>query len=170
MEDIIVNKVAASGLITLDLSEYMPQTEIVEYDITQNLFQGLLLREKDFREFIKDHDWSLYSDKYVAILCSTDAIVPTWAYMLLATQLQPYCKQVFFGTKEEVTNELLRIAIKNIDIQQYTNQRLVIKGCADAVIPPAAYVAITELLRPVVKSIMYGEPCSTVPIYKQAKA
>ncbi len=167
VQENIVNKVASSGLITLNLEDYYPQGERVVYDIKDNLFQGLMLREKDFREFIKEHDWSQYQDKYVAITCSVDAIVPTWAYMLLANKLAPYAKEVVFGDATHLESLLFHQAIKQIPIQEYADQRVVIKGCANLEVPVAAYVELTKLLSPVVKSIMYGEPCSTVPIYKK---
>ncbi len=168
-EDLIINKVANSSLVSLDLEEYYDQAERVVYDIAQNLFQELLLREKDFRDFIKTHDWSLYQGKNVAIICSADAIVPVWAYMLLATHLEPYTKKIVFGSLEELENTLFREAIAKIDIAQFQDAKVVIKGCSNFPVPVAAYVEISRLLRPLASSIMYGEPCSTVPIYKKAK-
>jgi hypothetical protein len=167
IQENFVNKVAASGLVTLNLEEYFHQGERVVYDIKDNLFHGLMLREKDFREFIKSHDWSLYTDKNIAIICSADAIVPTWAYMLLATKMKPYANEVVFGSLETLEATLFVRALAKIDISAFANERVVVKGCADIEVPTAAYVEITNLLSPVVKSIMYGEPCSTVPIYKR---
>ncbi len=169
MEEEIINKVANSSLITIDLEEYYDHHERVVYDIKQNLWEELLLREKDFREFIKTHDWSQYAGKNVAITCSADAIVPVWAYMLLATQLEPVARKVIFGNLEALENELFREAIAKINIAQFQDAKVVIKGCSKFPVPVAAYVEITRLLRPVASSIMYGEPCSTVPIYKKAK-
>jgi hypothetical protein len=167
IQENFVNKVAASGLITLNLEEYFHQGERIVYDIKDNLFHGLMLREKDFREFIKTHDWSIYAGKNVAVQCSADAIVPTWAYMLLANKMKPYANEVVFGSLETLEATLFVRALAKIDIDAYANERVVIKGCADIEVPVAAYVEITNLLTPVVKSIMYGEPCSTVPIYKR---
>ncbi|RZK74327.1 MAG: DUF2480 family protein [Pedobacter sp.] len=167
IQENFVNKVAASGLVTLNLEEYFHQGERVVYDIKDNLFHGLMLREKDFREFIKTHDWSFYQDKNIAITCSADAIVPTWAYMLLANKMKPYANEVVFGNLETLEAILFVRALAKIDIQSFANERVVIKGCADIEVPVAAYVEITNLLTPIVKSIMYGEPCSTVPIYKR---
>lgn len=167
IQENFVNKVASSGLMTLNLEEYFHQGERVVYDIKDNLFHGLMLREKDFREFIKTHDWSAYTDKNIAITCSADAIVPTWAYMLLANKMKPYANEVVFGTLETLEATLFVRALAKIDLNSFANERVVIKGCADIEVPVAAYVEITNLLTPVVKSIMYGEPCSTVPIYKR---
>jgi hypothetical protein len=169
MENEIVNKVSQSGLITIDLEEFYPAGERVVFDIKNLLFQGLILREKDFREFIKNEDWNKYKDKYVALICSADAIVPTWAYMLLATQLEPIAKRVVFGDLETLETILYNEILSKINISEYKDARVVIKGCGNLPVPKSAYVQITSLLRPVAKSIMYGEPCSTVPLYKQAK-
>jgi len=169
MENEIINKVAQSGLITIDLEEFYLAGERVVFDIKDLLFQGLILREKDFREYLKNEDWTKYKDKYVALVCSADAIVPTWAYMLLATQLEPYAKRVVFGDPETLETVLYNEILSKIDAEQYRDARIVIKGCGNLPVPKAAYVQITAILRPVAKSIMYGEPCSTVPLYKKAK-
>ena len=165
----IVNKVALSGIITIDLEDFYHQGERVLFDIKDLLFQGLILREKDFREFVKNEDWNKYKDKYVALICSADAIVPTWAYMLLATQLEPFVKKVVFGNLETLETILYNKALSKLNINDYKDARIVIKGCGNLPVPKAAYVEIARLLRPVAKSIMYGEACSTVPLYKQAK-
>lgn len=170
MEGEIVNKVAQSGLITIDLEELYTQGERVLLDIRDRLFQGLILREKDFREFVSTHDWSQYKDKYVAITCSADAIVPVWAYMLLTVNLEPYTKRIVFGELETLEMVLYNEALTKLDIAQYKDARIVIKGCSNLPVPKAAYVELTRLLRPVAKSIMYGEPCSTVPLYKAKKS
>lgn len=162
----IVNKVAQSGLVTVDLAKFKP-TAIVGYDIKDNLFHGLILKEKDFRAFIKEHDWSQYQDKNIAIHCSTDAIVPTWAYMMLANQMSPYAASIHFGTEEQVYNDLFVENIKNLDYNTFLDQRVVVKGCGDIYIPENAFVHFTNILTKYAKSIMYGEPCSTVPIYKR---
>jgi hypothetical protein len=163
----ITNKVAISGIITIDLEEFYPQGERVLFDIKELLFQELILREKDFREFIKNENWSKYKNKYVALVCSADAIVPTWAYMLLATQLEPYVKKVVFGNLETLDTVLYCELLGKLNINDFKDARVVIKGCGHLPVPKAAYVEIARLLRPVAKSIMYGEACSTVPLYKQ---
>ncbi len=165
----IVNKVAQSGIITIDLEDFYLLGERVLFDIKALLFQGLILREKDFREFIKNEDWSKFQDKYVALTCSADAIVPTWAYMLLATQLQPFAKKVVFGNLELLETVLYNEVLGKLNIDDYKDARVVVKGCGNLPVPKAAYIEITNLLRPVAKSIMYGEACSTVPLYKQPK-
>ncbi|MCO4293100.1 DUF2480 family protein [Solitalea sp. MAHUQ-68] len=167
IQENIVNKVANSGLISFDLALYYHSGERIVYDIKDNLFHGLILREKDFREFVKEHDWAQYQGKNVAITCSADAIVPTWAYMLLATKLEPFANRVVFGNLEALEIVLFRDALASVDLEQFRDQRLVVKGCGDIPVPISAYVEITLLLRPIVKSIMYGEPCSTVPLYKR---
>ncbi len=167
MEEII-NRVAKSPLITLDLEDYYSKHERVLYDIKDNLFMGLILKEKDFRDFLKTHDWSQYSNKNVAITCSEDAIVPTWAYMLLATYLAPHAATIVFGSLQELESKLFFDAIKTIDPEQFRDKKVVIKGCSKLPVPTAAYVEITNRLQPVVQSLMFGEPCSTVPVYKKA--
>ncbi len=169
MENEIINKVSQSGLVTIDLETFYPQGERVLFDIKDLLFQGLILKEKDFREYIKNENWNKYKDKYVALICSADAIVPTWAYMLLATQLEPIAKKVVFGNLETLETILYSEILSQLKIDEYKDARIVIKGCGDLPVPKAAYVQITSMLRPVAKSIMYGEPCSTVPLYKKAK-
>ena len=167
VEDQIINKVALSGLITLDMEEHYPPGERVLYDIKDNLFMGLILKEKDFRAFLKEHDWAQYSGKNVAITCSEDAIVPMWAYMLLAVHLEPYARTVVFGTVEDLEKKLFDDILNSFDWEPYRDTRVVVKGCSDKDIPPYVYVEITRRLRPLVKSLMFGEPCSTVPLYKQ---
>lgn len=167
MSDILENKVTASSLITINLEDYYDTYERASFDMKQCLFQGLILREKDFRQFITEHDWETYRDKNVAIYCSADAIVPTWAYMLLANKLQPVARYVYFGTPDEMEKALMMQALEKVHPQDYQDQRIVVKGCGDINIPVAAYVEITRLLTPYVKSLMYGEPCSTVPVYKK---
>ncbi len=166
MEDNIINKVAGSELISLNLEDYYLPGERVVFDIKDWLYEGLLLREKDFRASIKEQDWSQYKDKYVAITCSTDAIVPTWAYMLIALHLEPFSKKSVFGDLILLETVLFDAIINTINPLDFKDQRVVIKGCGDLPIPVSAYVEIARKLRPYVKSIMYGEPCSTVPLYK----
>jgi len=167
IQENIVNKVAQSGLVTLDPAQFYPKGERVVYDIKNNLFQGLILREKDFREFVKDHDWTQYAGKNVGITCSADAIVPAWAYMLLANRMAPYANEVVFGDADVLETVLFIKAIEKLDAEQYRDQRLVIKGCGDVDVPVSAYVELAKKLTPVVKTLMFGEPCSTVPLYKR---
>ncbi len=167
IQEEIVNKVAQSGLVSLDPASFYPPGERIIYDIKDNLFHGLMLREKDFREFVKEHDWSQYSGKNVGITCTADAIVPTWAYMLLANRMAPFAREIVFGDMGVLETVLFEKALAALDIEQYRNQRIVIKGCGDIEVPASAYVELTRKLTPVVKSLMFGEPCSTVPIYKK---
>ena len=164
----IVNRVASSPLITLDLSELIPDHERIVIDMKDWLFQEMILREKDFRLKVKEHDWSIYENKYVAINCSVDAIIPTWAYMLLVTKLQPLVKDVIYGSVKDLENNICLEAIQEIDPDQYLDKKVVIKGCSDLLCDSeVVYMAVTKKLTPVVSSLMYGEPCSTVPLYKK---
>ncbi|TNE78680.1 MAG: DUF2480 family protein [Bacteroidetes bacterium] len=167
MPEEIINRVAQSALQTLNLEDLYPAGERMELDIKDQLFQGLILREKDFREFVKTHDWTQYSDAYVAVYCSADAIVPTWAYMLIASKLQPYANYVLFGSLSELESHLFMDALNHFEVEEYRDKPVVVKGCFDKPIPTTAYMEITRKLAPVAKSIMYGEPCSTVPIFKR---
>lgn len=165
----IVNRVAKSPLISFNLEDYYPQGERVVYDIKQNLFQEMILKEKDFRAFVKEHDWSRYQDKYVALTCSADAIVPTWAYMLLVSKMEPYAKMVVVGSLDTLEAALFKEVLANIDPEQFREAKVVIKGCSKHPVPVFAYAEITRLLRPYASSLMYGEPCSTVPLYKKSR-
>lgn len=167
IQENIVNKVAQSGLVTLDPADFYTKGERLIYDIKDNLFHGLILKEKDFREFVKEHNWLQYQDKLVAITCTADAIVPTWAYMLLANKMAPYAKEIVFGNAEVLETVLFEKELARIDWEQFRDQRIVIKGCGDIPVPESAYVHLTQKLTPIVKSLMFGEPCSTVPIYKR---
>ncbi|OAQ37963.1 hypothetical protein A5893_16470 [Pedobacter psychrophilus] len=167
IQENIVNKVAQSGLISFDLATLKSSGELVVYDIKDNLFHGLMLREKDFREFIKQHNWAQYQDKNVSVICSADAIVPTWAYMLIASKLSPFANLFVFGDLEVLETALYLKAIDAMDVSHFKDQRIVIKGCGEIYVPITAFMAITNKLNNVAKSIMYGEPCSTVPIYKR---
>lgn len=169
MEETIINRVANSTLISLDLEDYYHSGERVIYDLKDNLFMGLILKEKDFRDFLKNHDWQQYSSKNVAILCSEDVIVPTWAYMLLAIYLQPHAHLVIFGSLADLERKLYEEALSKIDFQTYKGAKVVIKGCSKVQVPISAYVELTTKLRPYAQSIMFGEPCSTVPLYKKPK-
>ena len=168
--DEIINKVVQSGIVTIDLEAFYNDVPRVLFDIKPLLFQELILKEKDFREYIKTHDWSQYKNTYVALTCTADAIVPTWAYMLLTLSLQPFAKKVVYGNIEVLDTLLLQEKIDALDITSYKDTRIVIKGCGNKPVPIAAYVALTEKLKPIAKSIMYGEPCSTVPLYKKPTA
>lgn len=170
MSEVIVNKVAESGIVEIDLEKYYPQEQIVVFDLKDYLFMGLILKEKDFREALKNLDWSVYQDKYVAVTCSADAIIPMWAYMLIASNLQPVAKDFFIGSEEGAHKTVFLKNIGGIDINDFADKRVVVKGCGDLPIGDFAYLEITKLLRPVAKSIMYGEPCSTVPVFKKAKS
>lgn len=165
----IKNKVAESGIVTIDLEEFYQKGERVLFDIKPLLFQGQILKEKDFRDFIKAEDWNKYKDKYVSIICSADAIVPTWAYMLLSIHLEPFAKKIVFGDLEELETTLYNEVLSKIDFEGYKDKRVVIKGCSNLPVPVSAYVKLSNGLRPYAKSIMYGEPCSTVPLYKAKK-
>jgi Protein of unknown function (DUF2480) len=163
----IINKVAQSQLISLDLEEYYPKEKIAVFDLKPFLFMELILKEKDFREALQNTDWSEYQDNIVAVTCSADAVIPVWAYMLVATYLEPVAKDVIMGDEKKAVEQILLKKIQEIDIQEYADKRIVVKGCGDLPIGEFAYMEITKRLRPVVKSIMYGEPCSTVPVYKK---
>lgn len=165
----IVNRVATSGIVSLDLEELYHPGERVTYDIKDNLFQGMILREKDFREFLKAHDWSAYQGKNVSVICSEDAIVPTWAYMLLAIHLESHANAVVFGDMLALESKLFAEAIQLIDPEEYRGKRVVVKGCSKFPVPISAYMDISTLLKPVVQSLMFGEPCSTVPLYKKPR-
>lgn len=170
MEGEIVNRVASSALVTFDLEEYHLPGQRVVYDIKDQLYEGLILREKDFRDHVRHHDWSAYTGKFVAINCTADAIVPTWAYMLVATALQPFAKRICFGSLLEMEAELFRESLRAVDWEKFRGAKIVIKGCSDVHVPAAAYVEATQKLAAVATSIMYGEPCSTVPVFKRARS
>lgn len=169
MEDIIINKVAQSALLTVDLQKFYPEGEIAIFDLKDYLFMELILKEKDYREALKNLDWSIYQDKFVAVTCSTDAIIPLWAYMLAVSYIEPFANDIVFGNEKEVFGILFLKNLLKIDAKEFEGKRVVVKGCGDKKIPEIAYIEITKILRPVVKSIMYGEPCSTVPIFKAPK-
>lgn len=167
MAELPVNKVAESGLISVDLEEYYPKEPIKAFDLKEYLFMELILKEKDFRAALLATDWNIYQGANVAITCSADAIIPMWAYMLVASYLQPYAVNVVFGDEKKLISTLLLKNLSAVKGEEYTDKRVVVKGCGEVDIPEAAYVEITNKLRPFAKSIMYGEPCSTVPIYKK---
>lgn len=167
MEKEIINRVDQSGLTEINLEDFYPKGERVVIDVKENLFQGLILREKDFREFVKKENWSKYKDKFVAITCSADAVVPTWAYMILSTSLQPFAKNSVFGDLKTLETVLFTQTLSKIKPEDFRDKKVVIKGCGNLPVPESAYVEITRILTPVAKSIMYGEPCSTVPVMKR---
>jgi hypothetical protein len=169
MDGVIINKVSESGLVTLDLEEYYPKEDIAVFDMKDHLFMGMILKEKEFRETMKSLNLGVYKGKNVALTCTADAIIPMWAYMLAASYLEPVANEVVFGDEEFLHKTIFLKNIAKINTADYTDKRVVIKGCGDLPVSETAYVAITSLLRPVAKSIMYGEPCSTVPIYKKTK-
>ncbi len=167
MADTFVNKVAESGIITLNLEDYYPKDAVMVFDMKGHLFMGLILKEKDFREALKTLDTTIYENKIVALTCSADAVIPMWAYMLVASLLQPIATEIIFGTEAYAKENMLLRNIETIDTTTYNDARVVIKGCGELPIGEVAYIAITKKLRPVAKSIMYGEPCSTVPVFKK---
>src|ERR1700741_41640 len=170
MSDPIVNKVAESGLITIDLEKWYPRGASIVFDMKDHLFMGMILKEKDFREALKNIDWSVYQNKNIALFCSVDAIIPVWAWMLAVSYLQPVAKEIVMGDEKELHKQLFLKNISAINIGEFADKKVVIKGCGETPIGDYVYMEITKLLRPVVKSIMYGEPCSTVPVFKKPNA
>ena len=168
-EEQIINKVANSALITFNLEDYYEPGDRILLDIKDQLYEGLILREKDFRDFIKIHNWAQYENKLIAITCSTDAIVPTWAYMLLAIALKPFAKRVIFGSLQELEIENYRNALSKIQWSDFKDAKIVIKGCSKVDVPVAIYVEVVNQLKPYAGSLMFGEPCSTVPLFKKSK-
>ena len=170
MEDrTLVNRVASSGLITINLEDFFPKEPLLVFDLKDYLFRALILREKDFREAMRAHDWVQYEGKNLAVSCSADAIIPIWAYMLVASYAAPHAKRIVFGDADEFYRSAYTTALAGIDASAYEGQRVVIKGCSDYPVPASAYLDITRLLQPHAQTIMYGEPCSTVPIFKRPK-
>jgi hypothetical protein len=163
----IINKVSESSLVTIDPADFFPAGERIAFDLKPLLVEELLLKEKDFREYVKNNDWSVYKNKFVAIHCSNDAIIPVWAYMLLSVAMESFALKIYFGTLDELEKHLYNESLSKINLEDFRDKRIVIKGCGDVAVPVSAYVELTRLLKPVVKSIMYGEPCSTVPVYKK---
>jgi len=163
----VVNRLANSPLVTFKLEDHYPKGERVLIDIKDQLFQGMILRERDFRTWVKEHDWSQYEGRHVAITCSVDAIIQTWAWMILTIKLQPFAKTVVFGTEQDLELALWREVLNNIDWEEFTDRPVVLKGCSDIEIPTSIYVEATQRLMPRVKKLSFGEPCSTVPVYKR---
>jgi len=168
MADEIINKVAESGLITIDLAQYYPSGANTVFDLKDHLYMGMILKEKEFREALKNLDWSIYRDKNVAVTCTADAVIPVWAYMLIASYLQPIAMDIVMGDEKELHKQLFLKNIAAINTGEFKDKRIVIKGCGETPVGDFAYMEITRLLRPVAKSIMYGEPCSTVPVFKKS--
>ncbi|APG60942.1 DUF2480 family protein [Christiangramia salexigens] len=169
MAEEIVNRVAQSKLVTFNLEDYYPKGERISFDLSHWLLEGFVLREKDFREQAKAHDWSQYRDAYVALYCSTDAIIPAWAYMLITSHLQEYAKKVIAGSLEDLESHLYQDVIEELDVSDLKDKPVIIKGCSNKPVPKNAYLFIINKLQPIVKSLMYGEACSSVPLYKQPK-
>ena len=167
MSDEIINRVANSKLETIDLEDFYPQGKRVLFDIKDWLFEGLVLREKEFRQFVSSHNWEQYQGNYIALTCSTDAIIPAWAYMLLSTQLEPYAVNIVIGDLDLLETSIYQNIINTLDISEFVDKPVIIKGCSNKPVPANAYVMLTNVLKPVAKSIMYGEACSSVPLFKR---
>lgn len=166
MEGEIVNRIANSKLVTIDLDSLYPQGERIILDISQWLFQGLIVREKEFRTHLMEHDWSQYKDCYVILNCSTDAIIPGWAYLLITTYLQPHAKLIVKGTIEDLDNVLITQVINELDLNDYHGKPVIITGCSDNPIPETSYLLLLQKLMPIARNIMYGEACSSVPLFR----
>ncbi len=168
-EEKLINRIANSGLITINLESYYPKAEISVLDIKPFLFKELILKEKDFRGFLKEIDWSSYKGHILCVYCSSDAIIPVWAFMLISTMAAPHSQEVYLGTQDDFLREYYNKELRSMDYSPYHQQRIVIKGCSEKPVPASAYATISELLQPHAQSIMYGEPCSTVPIFKRPR-
>lgn len=169
MEKEILNRVANSPLVVVDLEDYYPKGNRTILDIKDWLYEELVLREKDFRERVRQHDWSKYQDEFVALTCTSDAIVPAWAFMLLTMELQPFAKKIVLGSLEQLETSIYQELIQNLDLTKFMDKALIIKGCSIKPVPANAYIMLSERLKPISKSIMYGEACSSVPLYKRKK-
>lgn len=167
MEKEIVNRVANSSIVTLDLEDFYPEGKRLALDISQWLLEGIVLREKDFRAYVKEHDWSQYQDCYVALGCSTDAIIPGWAYMLISLELAPHTKKTIVGSLDTLESIIYASIIENLNVDAYIGKPIIIKGCTSKPIPENAFVLFSQKLQPVARSIMYGEACSAVPLFKK---
>lgn len=165
----LINRVANSSLITLNLEKDFPSNEIVEFDLKDYLFKGLILKEKDFRGSLKELDWSQYEKKHLCVMCSADAIIPQWAYMLIAAHATPVIESIYFGDKNDFLKHYYSKVLSSRDYSEYEGERIVIKGCSDKPVPISAYMELTSYLQPYAQSIMYGEPCSTVPVFKRPR-
>jgi Protein of unknown function (DUF2480) len=169
MKSEIINRVAESSLIQIDLEDWYDPAELMNFDIATYLYMGLVLKELDFRSALKQIDWTSFQGKHLAIHCSADAIVPTWSFMLVATWAAPFAKSIVFGTKDKIIEILFERVIENLDLSIYKDQKVIVKGCSKYPVPVSAYISITSKLAPIVQSLMFGEPCSNVPLYKRKK-
>ncbi|WP_299333266.1 DUF2480 family protein [uncultured Psychroserpens sp.] len=167
MAEEIVNRVALSKLMVVDLEDYYPEGERFVFDIKDWLYEGLVLREKEFRQYVKDYNWSAHQDQFVALTCSSDAIIPAWAFMLLTIELQSYTKKVCVGDLETLETSIYQDVINALDPEPYRDKPVIIKGCANKPVPTNAYIMLSNMLKPIAKSIMYGEACSSVPLFKR---
>lgn len=167
MAEDIINKVEQSGLVNIELDSFLKGFDYKILDIKDQLFQEFVLKEKDFRDFVKDHNWAQYKDNVLGVYCSNDAIIPRWAYMLIASAAAPFTNQIIYGNEEKVKIDLINEAINNLNTDEFKDARVIVKGCSTINLPEQSYINITEKLQPVVKSLMFGEACSTVPIYKK---
>lgn len=167
MQEEIVNRVANSKLVVVDLEDYYPKGKRVLFDIKDWLFEGFVLREKDFRAQVALHDWTQYQDAYVALMCSSDAIVPAWAFMLLTINLEPYTKKIIIGNLDQLETSIYQTIIENLDVSPFKDKPIIIKGCSKKPVPENAYILLSQKLKPIAQSIMYGEACSSVPLYKR---
>ncbi|MCK0179534.1 DUF2480 family protein [Flavobacteriaceae bacterium S0862] len=170
MSDEIINRVANSKLVTIDLEDYYPEGNRILFDIKDWLLEGFVLREKDFRQQASEHNWEQYKNSFVALHCSTDAIVPAWAYMLLSTYLEPYATKIVTGDLSTLETSIYQDIISELDVSEFQDKPLIVKGCSNKPIPDNAYIQLTTKLKPIAKSIMYGEACSSVPLYKKSKS
>ncbi len=166
-EEPILNRVAQSKLVTFNLEDYYLEGKRILLDIKSWLHEGIILREKEFRTQLEAHDWAQYQDAFVALHCSSDAIVPGWAYMLITTKLRPYAHKTIQGNLEQLESSLYQSVIEKLDVSELKDRLVIIKGCSNRPVPPNAYLLITQKLQPVVKSLMYGEACSSVPLFKK---
>jgi hypothetical protein len=167
MADEIINRVANSKLVVIDLETYYPNGKRILLDIKDWLFEGFVLKEKDFRAQLNNHNWSQYSDCFVALTCTSDAIIPGWAYMLITMHLEPFAKKIIIGDIEALETSIYQAIIENIDITEFNNKSIIIKGCSKKPVPENAYIMLSQKIKPVAKSIMYGEACSAVPLFKK---
>lgn len=167
MSNEIINRVANSKLITINLEDYYPEGERILFDLKDWLYEGLVLREKDFRKQVENHDWEQYHKKYIALTCTTEAIIPAWAFMLITIQLEPYASKTALGNLETLETLLYQDIISNLDVSQFKDRPLIIKGCSKKPVPENAFIMLINKLKPVAKSIMYGEACSSVPLFKR---
>lgn len=167
MSEKIVNRVASSQLINIDLEDFYPEGERVLFDIKEWLFAEQILKERDFRKFVKNHNWNTYQNKYIALTCSTGAIIPSWAYLLISVELSPFAKKIVVGNLETLETSIFQEIIDRLPVKNYINKPVIIKGCSNKPIPETAYIQLIARLLPFVRSIMYGEACSNVPLFKK---